>query len=103
MIINDFMTAEYPTADTEFHQYGWLWTNSTQVWYIDGSEVARMDKGVDVSEEDWPTVNMCLVMNNGLLSSISTSKYPELEETTFPNYVVIDSLALYEEPDEDAE
>lgn len=101
LIINDFITVEYPTADTEFHQYGWLWTDSAMVWYIDGSEVGRMDKDVDVSEEDWPDVNMCLIMNNGLLTSITESKYPELDETVFPNYVVIDSLVLYEEPDED--
>lgn len=96
LIIEDFHSA-YPTAEAAFHQYGWLWTNSVMAWYIDGTEVAKMTIDVDISAEDWPSEDMMLIMNNGLLSAITTEKYPELDETLFPNFLVIDSLVLYEE------
>lgn len=97
IILEDFHS-KYRTAETDFHQYGWLWTDSVMAWYIDDRKVGEMVIDVDVSAEDWPKEDMMLILNNGLLSSITTEKYPELDETTFPNYVVIDSLVLYEDP-----
>jgi len=78
-------------ADNSWHIYGFQWTALTMTWSIDGIEVHKKTKGVDIANEDWPDEDMALVINNGLMSAV------EEGYTAFPNYLVLDYISLYEQ------
>uniref|UniRef100_A0A7S1Y465 GH16 domain-containing protein n=1 Tax=Grammatophora oceanica TaxID=210454 RepID=A0A7S1Y465_9STRA len=69
---------------------GWMWTNRKMVWYINGVEVGRKVKGGDIPW-GWPDQDMCLILNNGLMTDVDPT------DTVFPNYLMIDYIAVYEE------
>mmetsp|Transcript_42260 Transcript_42260/g.62626 ORF Transcript_42260/g.62626 Transcript_42260/m.62626 type:complete len:567 (-) Transcript_42260:395-2095(-) len=78
-----------------YHTFGWLWTNLKMVWYIDGVEVGQKVKGNQIPGWGWADEDMCLVINNGLMSEV------DAEGTNFPNWLRLDYIALYKELDVD--
>ena len=77
-------------SSTQFHIYGFNWTNTTLKWYIDGQLVHTKTKGAEVPSLDWPNKTMCMVMNNGLMRVV------EEGNTTFPNSLIVDYLRIYQ-------
>ena len=77
-------------SSTQFHIYGFNWTNSDMKWYIDGQLVHTKTKGTEVPNLDWPNKTMCMVMNNGLMRVVDEGN------TTFPNSLIIDYLRIYQ-------
>jgi len=89
VVLEDFK-ADYPGYRT----LGWLWTSDKMVWYVDGVEVCTKVRGSgddDIPEAGWPEQDMSLIMNNGLMAAVDEVG------TTFPNYLMIDYIALYTE------
>ncbi len=78
-------------AANSWHIYGFQWTASTMTWSIDGEQVHQKTKGIDIAEGDWANEDMALVINNGLMSAADEGI------TTFPNYLVLDYIALYQQ------
>ena len=77
-------------SSTQFHIYGFNWTDTTLKWYIDGQLVHTKTKGAEVPSLDWPNKTMCMVMNNGLMRVV------EEGNTTFPNSLIVDYLKIYQ-------
>lgn len=80
-----------PGFDTKYdceawHIYGFAWTSSYAVWYIDGKEVRRLSSA---GIPDWPSQNMYIVLNNG-----TRTESPE-GDTPWPNYLSIDYIRLF--------
>ena len=71
----------------EWHVYGFEWTDERATWSIDG-EVVRILNSTFVDQ--WPNEDMYLVLNNAL-----RNESPNLT-TTYPNYLIIDYLEIYE-------
>ncbi len=71
-----------------WHVYGFEWTDSTATWFIDSVRVHHL-KATEVPKSQWPDEEMYIVLNNGV-----RSESPD-EKTTWPNYFVIDYVALY--------
>jgi len=71
-----------------WHIYGYQWTADKMVWSIDGKIVRTLKKSSILKY--WPNENFCLVMNN----SVATK--PANKNTTWPNYLAVDYLAVYE-------
>ncbi|MCH2083098.1 MAG: glycoside hydrolase family 16 protein [Saprospiraceae bacterium] len=78
------------TSSYKWHIFGFKWNSSAMIWYIDGEEVHRKTRGLEVPNSDWPNVPMALVVNNGLMSSV------EKGNTPFPNELILDYMLLYE-------
>jgi beta-glucanase (GH16 family) len=74
----------------QWHTYGFQWSSTNMIWSIDGIVVHTIEKGVQVDEIDWPKEYFYIVMNNGVLASVSD------ENTNWPNHLMIESIALYE-------
>ena len=77
-------------SSTQFHIYGFNWTNNTMKWYIDGQLVHTKTRGAEVPNLDWPNKTMCMVINNGLMRVVDEGN------TTFPNSLIIDYLRIYQ-------
>lgn len=77
-------------AATQWHIYGFEWSDTAMIWSIDGQEVHRKTRDAAIPSTDWPNVPMALVVNNGLLSSVDKGNTP------FPNSLVLDYMLLYE-------
>ena len=79
----------WANASAEWNIYGFLWTNDKMRWLINGKEIHTKVKGIQVPNESWPDQNMCIIINNGLLNVV------EEGNTTFPNALILDYLAIY--------
>jgi beta-glucanase (GH16 family) len=77
-------------SSSQWHIFGFEWSDTVMIWYIDGKEVHRKTKGTEIAATDWPDVPMALVINNGLMSSV------EKGDTRFPNSLILDYILLYE-------
>ena len=78
------------SSSSEFHVFGFNWTENEMKWYIDGVLVHKKNKSSDIPAVDWPNKTMCIVMNNGLMRVV------EEGNTVFPNSLLIDYLRIYE-------
>ncbi|MEM9419373.1 MAG: glycoside hydrolase family 16 protein [Planctomycetota bacterium] len=77
------------TYDCEaWHVYGYTWTDQHMAWSIDGVEVHRLHR--EPIDAYWPDEDFCLILNNA-----AATKAPDLD-TVWPNYLVIDYLAVWE-------
>jgi beta-glucanase (GH16 family) len=74
-----------------WHVYGFQWTATEAVWTMDGTVMNTFTRGVDIPDPDWPDKDMYIVMNNGQMTVA-----PD-ETTIWPNYLIIDYVALYAE------
>lgn len=75
------------TYDCEaWHVYGFEWTADYARWFIDGDLVAHLDE----IGNRWPDEDMYLVLNN------STQTAAPDDTTTWPNYLTIDYVEIYE-------
>jgi hypothetical protein len=70
-----------------WHVYGFEWTEDFAKFYIDGSLVYQMNNTIG---GNWPDEEMYIVLNNGVRTSSPDTN------TTWPNYVVMDYIELYE-------
>jgi beta-glucanase (GH16 family) len=75
----------------QWHTYGFQWSATKMIWSIDGKRVNTFRKGTQISSSNWPNQDMYLVLNNGILASVPDTN------TTYPNHLIIDYIALYEE------
>lgn len=71
-----------------WHTYGFHWTSEEMVWSIDGQVVRQLEKSMVPGF--WPAENLCLVMNNAVATA------PPDENTTWPNFLLIDSIKVFE-------
>jgi len=74
----------------KWHIYGYQWTADQMIWSIDGEIVHTLQK-TEIPQY-WPDEDFCIVMNN----SVATK--PPDRDTAWPNYLIIDYLAVYEQP-----
>jgi beta-glucanase (GH16 family) len=72
-----------------WHTYGFQWTSSAMVWSIDGDIVHTLERSR--IPDDWPDEAFALVMNNAVQTNAKD------EDTTWPNCLIIDYIAVYEE------
>jgi beta-glucanase (GH16 family) len=75
-----------------WHTYGFQWTSSAMVWSIDGDVVHTLERSL--IPDYWPDEAFALVINNGVQTNAKD------EDTTWPNYLILDYIAVYEEPSE---
>ncbi len=87
-VIEDFQSIY--NASSQFHIYGFNWTDSTMKWYIDQDLVHTKTNGLDIPSADWPDKPMCLVINNGLLNVVDEGN------TIFPNTLLLDYIRIFE-------
>jgi len=79
------------TYDCEaVHTYGFQWTATAMVWSIDGEIVHTLERSR--IPDYWPDEAFSLVMNNGVQTDAADG------ETAWPNYLIIDYIAVYEAP-----
>tara|TARA_B100000614_G_scaffold252519_1_gene265299 strand:- start:180 stop:1115 length:936 start_codon:yes stop_codon:yes gene_type:complete len=78
------------SSSSQFHIYGFNWTDIKMKWFIDGQLVHTKTRGIEVPNSDWPKKTMCLVMNNGLLRVVDEGN------TIFPNSLIIDYIKVYQ-------
>ena len=86
--IEDFQSIY--NASSQWHIYGFNWTDSTMKWYIDQDLVHTKTNGLDIPSADWPDKPMCLVINNGLLNVVDEGN------TIFPNTLLLDYIRIFE-------
>ena len=87
-VIEDFQYIY--NASSQWHIYGFNWTDSTMKWYIDQNLVHTKTNGIEIPSIDWPDKPMCLVINNGLLNVVDEGN------TIFPNTLLLDYIRLFE-------
>ena len=87
-VIEDFQSIY--NASSQWHIYGFNWTDSTMKWYIDQNLVHTKTNGIEIPSIDWPDKPMCLVINNGLLNVVDEGN------TIFPNTLLLDYIRLFE-------
>ena len=87
-VIEDFQSIY--NASSQWHIYGFNWTDSTMKWYIDQDLVHTKTNGLDIPSADWPDKPMCLVINNGLLNVVDEGN------TIFPNTLLLDYIRIFE-------
>mmetsp|Transcript_21867 Transcript_21867/g.32539 ORF Transcript_21867/g.32539 Transcript_21867/m.32539 type:complete len:574 (-) Transcript_21867:164-1885(-) len=73
-----------------FQTLGWQWTRNEMKWWINGELVGQKRRGREVPDGGWPEEDMCLVLNNGLMSEVGAGN------TKFPNYLEIDYLDFFQ-------
>lgn len=76
-----------------WHTFGFQWTSKEMVWKIDKKIVFQHRKDSHVNQLNWPNETMFLVINHGLMSSVTDDEI----DSNFPNYFEIDYVALYED------
>ena len=86
-VIEDFQYIY--NASSQWHIYGFNWTDSTMKWYIDQNLVHTKTNGIEIPSIDWPDKPMCLVINNGLLNVVDEGN------TIFPNTQLLDYIRLF--------
>ena len=87
-VIEDFQYIY--NASSQWHIYGFNWTDSTMKWYIDQNLVHTKTNGIEIPSINWPDKPMCLVINNGLLNVVDEGN------TIFPNTLLLDYIRLFE-------
>ena len=87
-VIEDFQYIY--NASSQWHIYGFNWTDSTMKWYIDQNLVHTKTNGIEIPSIDWPDKPMFLVINNGLLNVVDEGN------TIFPNTLLLDYIRLFE-------
>tara|TARA_R110002049_G_scaffold45604_2_gene132914 strand:+ start:17759 stop:17950 length:192 start_codon:yes stop_codon:yes gene_type:complete len=60
-------------------------------WFIDDKLMHTKTKGIDMPTTDWPDKQICLIINNGLLTVIDEG------DTVFPSVLILDYLKVYQE------
>jgi len=80
------------TYDCEsWHVYGFEWTDTEARWYLDGNLIYTLDSSqVGNQGGTWPDEDMYIVLNNGVRTDSPDTN------TTWPNYVVMDYIELYQ-------
>lgn len=82
-----------PDFSDDFHIFGLLWEKDKLVWYIDNVERFRTDKGI-------PQEPMYIIAN--LAVGGSWGGYPD-KTTSFPGYMDIDYIRVYQDPGKSTE
>eukprot|EP00931_Biecheleriopsis_adriatica_P035136 TRINITY_DN20237_c0_g1_i1.p1 TRINITY_DN20237_c0_g1~~TRINITY_DN20237_c0_g1_i1.p1 ORF type:complete len:578 (-),score=55.32 TRINITY_DN20237_c0_g1_i1:126-1859(-) len=72
---------------SEWHIFGFEWTDSSAKWSIDGKLVHTLLRDATMQ---WPDEDMYLVLNNGAKTSSAD------EDTSWPNFLVIDYVRIYQ-------
>jgi beta-glucanase (GH16 family) len=72
-----------------WHVFGFQWTASEMIWSIDGDIVHTLKKSS--IPDYWPDEAFSLVINNGVQTNAKD------EDTTWPNYLILDYIAVYEQ------
>ena len=76
---------------TQWHVYGWEWTENHMHWYLDGELIHSFTRDVDIPFDAWPDEDFSLVMNNGVMT-VNAGK-----GAVYPNYLVIDYIDIWQE------
>ena len=87
-VIEDFQTIY--NASSQWHIYGFYWTDCTMNWYIDQDLVHTKTNGEEIPSDDWPDKPMSLVINNGLLNVVDEGN------TISPNTLLLDYVRIFE-------
>lgn len=75
------------TYGTDFHTYGFEWTDDCARWFIDGKLVYTLEARETTG---WPNEEMYLIMNNG-----QKTDSPD-NHTVWPNTLEVDYIRMYQ-------
>gem|GEM_PF-799813 len=84
----------------EWHIYGFEWTADKAIWYLDGQPTRTLTKQAYLSEKPdgtWPDEEMFMILNNG--QRVKSEDFT----TTWPNYLEIDYVRVYQKFNSDFE
>ena len=77
----------------DWHVFGWEWNSTQMTWWIDDVVVNTYTIGVEAWEGIWPVEPMDFIFNNAVMTD---NRYGG---ATYPNYLIIDYMDLYEKDD----
>ena len=78
------------TYDGEFHTFGFLWTETSYIWYIDGVETYRIEEGMS----NWPGSSTAAAY---ILLSIEFGTWADtMDESAFTDSVLFDYVRVYQ-------
>jgi beta-glucanase (GH16 family) len=75
---------------SEWHRYGWEWTDSHMRWFVDGKLIHTFTRGDEIPHEEWPDEDFSLVMNNGVMRVNAGAG------AVYPNHLVIDYIDIWQ-------